>query len=691
MSSVRVAIDVGGTFTDVVMSDPATGRLSVSKLPSDPKSGGHGLVTVIERLAREFGANVTDIESVVIGTTVVTNALLEGALARTGLVTTKGFRDVLEIARMTRPSPYDLHRRRPAPLVPRALRLEAEERVDWTGQVLRSLDEVGVVEIAGRLRNAGVEAVAVCLLFSFVNPGHERRIGEILGREIGVPVSLSSDVLPVFREYERTNTTVVNAATLQVIGRFIESLRPLRAGGVERVYIMGSEGGCLTLQEAGRYPVRCIMSGPAGGVIGGLHLAVRHAFESALTLDVGGTSTDVALVNGGVLPFTDERAVGGYAIALPSVEVETVGAGGGSIAYIDPTGLLRVGPMSAGADPGPICYKRGGTRPTVTDAHVALGHIGTRAMLGGEFDVDREAAVGGIEQHLGAPLRLGWIRAAQGILEVATANIVRAVRAISVERGYDPRGLTLIAFGGAGPLHALDVARSLEIPRVLVPRYPGVWSACGILAADIRYSAYRTWFRALDEVDAAEVHSALEALAAPLVERVAADGLDPSRLHVQTAMDLRYRGQSHTLTIRVGDLVARGIGDVTDRFHLEHERRFGHSAPADVVEVVNLRVTVVYPRTTSPQPPSVERRTAPAEPVQHRPVWHKGGEPIDCPVYQRELLCPNQAIRGPAVIEQYDSTIVLAPGDRMEVMEDGIDALVDVQPSRARGKLVCGL
>lgn len=684
MSALCAAVDVGGTFIDVIVADRNSNSVAIAKLPSDKGIQGHDLVAIFERLSQQCGSNVEHIDSVVIGTTVVTNALLEGSLPRTALLTTRGFRDVLEIARMERASSYDLLRRRPAPLVPRHLRFEVPERVAENGEVIHELEEGSVVATLRRLRDAGVESVAVCLLFSFANARHERRIGEIVSQELKVPVSLSSDVLPVFREYERTSTTVINAATLSIIDRFIKGLQPLIARGVHRIYIMGSEGGCLTLQEARRYPVRCIMSGPAGGVIGGLELAVRHGFDSALTLDVGGTSTDVALVRNGVIPYTDQRTVAGYSVALPSVEVETIGAGGGSIAHIDPTGLLRVGPVSAGADPGPICYRRGGTRPTVTDAHVALGRLGARTMLGGTFVVDRDAAVRGIEEHLAGPLGLEWVRAAQGILEVVTANIIRAVRAISVERGHDPRQLTLVAFGGAGPLHALDVARSLEIPRVLIPRWPGVWSAYGILSSDIRYSAYRTWFRNLSDIAPSELEHVLERLEAGLVERVTADDLDAATLRTERSVDLRYRGQSHTLTIPVRELNGHGSRTLAAAFHTEHERRYGHSAPEDILEIVNLRVTAIYPHAPSRESGVSPRQTAPANPVDNRSVWLSGSAPVRCPIYYRDDLPSGQMLEGPAVIEQYDSTVVLSPTDKMEVMGRGLDLLVHVGHFQSR-------
>ena len=685
MGRLHAAVDVGGTFTDVVMVDTETRMVAIAKLPSEKSAQGKHLVGAVEQLAKRFGADAKQIDTVVIGTTVVTNALLEGALARTGLITTEGFRDVLEIARMERPASYNLHRRRPAPLVPRYLRLEVKERVDADGKVIRALAEDSVVEKAETLRAAGVQSVAVCLLFSFANANHEQRVGEILARELAIPVALSSDVLPVFREYERTSTTVINAATIPVINRFIDELNPLLTRGARRVYVMGSEGGCLTLPEARRYPARCIMSGPAGGVIGGLQLAGSHGFDNALTLDVGGTSTDVALVQHGILPYTETRAVAGYSVALPSVEVETVGAGGGSIAYVDTTGLLKVGPMSAGADPGPICYQRGGIRPTVTDAQVALGRLGERTMLGGEFKINREAAVSGIQAHLGQPLGIGWVRAAQGTLEVVTANIVRAVRAISVERGHDPRKLTLVAFGGAGPLHAVDVARLLEIPRVLIPRFPGVWSAYGILSSEIRYSAYRTWFKQFNDLVQSDLHRVFEHLAGGLVDRAVTDGLDPAILRTDRAMDLRYRGQSHTLTVPITELSDEGARRVVDDFHGEHERRYGHAAPGAPLEIVNLRVTLIYPRFSAEEPGLSVHWSAPdhagSSSLQYRQTWFSGPEPMSCPIYQRAGLAPRQVLEGPAIVEQYDSTVVLLPGDRMEVMGDGLDLLIQVNTS----------
>ncbi|MDQ0392805.1 hydantoinase/oxoprolinase family protein [Labrys monachus] len=672
---LRAAVDVGGTFIDVVLADQHSGRARIAKVLHRSGNQGEDIGEALARLAASFEAGLGDVDSLVIGTTVVTNALLEGALARTALVTTEGFRDVIEIARMTRPASYDLHRRRPPPIVPPERRFAVRERLAHDGEVLVPLDEHGVARIASTLRGLGVEAIAVCLLYSFVDPSHERRVAAAV-QDLGAFVSVSSEVLPVFREYERTVATVINAATAPVMGRFLDGLASLSDRGLARTYIMGSGGGCLTLPEARRFPIKCAMSGPAGGVVGAARFAAEHGIDGLITLDVGGTSSDVAMLSGGQVPFTEERAIAGYPIAVPSVEVETVGAGGGSIAFIDATGLLKVGPRSAGASPGPACYGRGGTEPTVTDAHVALNRLGSDGMLAGSFALDRGAAVAAIERVVAGPLGLGWARAAQGILAVTTANMVRAVRAMSVGRGYDPRTMTLLAFGGAGPLHALDVARALDIPRVIVPPGAGVWSAYGILSVDIQYATQRTWLRILEGGIADALHETVEAMAAELEERAVGDGLGRSTLARHCMLDLRVKGQSHHLAIPLLSAGPEGISAAVAGFHAEHRRRYGHAFPDLPLELVNIRLSVSSPR------PGLEAtiegsRTAIAS--HQRPVWFASSpEPLLCPVHMRESLPPGAVVAGPAVVELYDTTIVLDPGDRLETRAGSQALFIDV-------------
>ena len=665
MTGLLAAVDVGGTFIDVVVSNPASGETRIAKVLHRKGDQGNDILAALDALAVEMGARAADIEAAVVGTTVVTNALLEGALAKTALLTTEGFRDVLEIARMTRPSSYDLHARRAPVVAPRHLRLEVPERLDFQGRVLKPLNEAALDRCIERLREARVEAVAVSLLFSFVNPEHERRIGEKLAA-LGVPVSLSSEVLPVFREYERTTATVLNAATMPVMGQFLTGLETLKDNGPARTFVMGSAGGCLTFAEARRFPVKCAMSGPAGGAVGALELSARHGLGEALTLDIGGTSSDIALLRGGAIPVTDERTIGGYPVAVASAEIETIGAGGGSIAYLDRTGSLKVGPQSAGSTPGPACYGRGGDQPTVTDAHVALNRLGVRSMLGGDFVLDRDAAVAAIERHIAAPLGLSWQRAAQGILQIATANIVRAIRAMSVERGHDPRHMTLIAFGGAGPLHAVDVARALDIPRVLIPYYSGVFSAHGILSVDIAYDAQRTWLRSLSAIDAAELAALTGEMREALLARAAADGFMPAELVIAWSADLRYQGQSHALTVDLPTADSEGLAASRTAFLAEHRRRYGHASETLPVELLNLRLKISRPRPTAGEAATASTRTA--EPAGRRQVWLSAEACVECPVYRRTELPENWRAIGPLVIEQFDTLTLIGAGDRVEVL-----------------------
>ena len=673
---LRGAVDVGGTFVDVVVSDQVSGEVRIAKLLHRPGRQGADIGSALETLAADLGAGVSDMDSLVIGTTVVTNALLQGALAPTALVTTEGFTDVIEIARMTRPAVYDLLKRRATPLVPFDWQLGVSERLTFEGEVLTPLSEEEIERVAAELDRLHAEAVAVCLLYSFVDDRHERKLADRLDR-LGRPVSLSSEVLPVFREYERTVATVVNAATTPVMGRFLDGLTDLLDRGLSRIFIMGSGGGCLTLPEARRFPIKCAMSGPAGGVVGAARFAAANDIDTLITLDVGGTSSDVAMLSGSLVPFTKDRVIGGYPIAVPSVEVETVGAGGGSVAFIDATGLLKVGPRSAGADPGPVSYGRGGSEPTVTDAHVALNRLGAKGMLSGAFELDRQAAVEAIE-GLARRLGLDWTRVARGILEVTTANMVRAVRSMSVERGYDPRSMTLLAFGGAGPLHALDVARALQIPRVIIPPCAGVWSAYGILSVDIQYTTQRTWLRLFDAGTAGPLSATVAAMTDDLARRAADDGIDEGALVRQCTIELRVKGQSHSLAVPLHHSTAEGIAAATAEFHSEHARRYSHAFPDLAVEIVNVRVVLTAQR------PFVEAGTEEGmrgEVVADgwRDVWFgQSAEPTRCPVYRREQLSAGVVVVGPAVVEQYDTTVILDPGDRLTVAPDAQSLFIDV-------------
>ncbi|MCS0502163.1 hydantoinase/oxoprolinase family protein [Ancylobacter mangrovi] len=675
-NGLLAAVDVGGTFIDVVLADPARRTMRIDKVLHRPGQQGRDIIDALTSLAATMERPLADLAAVVVGTTVVTNALLENRLGRTALVTTDGFRDVLEIARMTRASSYDLHKRRAPVVVPRERRLEVPERLDHDGNVLRPLDEAALARVVEALREEKPDAVAVCLLYSFVSPEHEKRVAESLA-PLGVPLSLSSEVLPVFREYERATATALNAATMPIMAAFLEGLESLGADVGGRCFIMGSAGGSMTRSEARRFPIKCAMSGPAGGVVAARQLAELHELDLVLTLDVGGTSSDVAFLREGRIAITDERRIGGYPVAVASAEIETIGAGGGSIAHLDKAGLLKVGPQSAGASPGPVCYRRGGTEPTVTDAHLALNRLSPSGMLGGSFALDREAAIRAIEEKVAAPLGVSWQRAAHGILQVTTANMVRAVRTMSVERGQDPRRATLVAFGGAGPLHAIDVARALDIPQVLVPFYTGVFSAHGILSVDISYDTQRTWLHDLAAVAQEDLAAITGEMRAGLLVRAAADGLDPARLHEDWSLDLRYRGQSYALTVALPGLDLTGLAAARRAFLAEHRARYGHASDTLAVELLNLRLRVSEPSAVNM---GVEPGPAVSGgPLGARRVHFAEDDIAECPVYQRTDLAEGWIGCGPLIVEQFDSVTVLGRGDTVEVLPGSRALLVTIR------------
>jgi len=654
MAKIVVGVDTGGTFTDFVVL--WNGDLRVHKVLSTPGNPAEAILRGLEDLV--VGA---DLGALVHGSTVATNAVLERKGVRTGLITTAGFRDVLEIGRQTRPKLYSIRVDREPPLVGRELRVEVTERLDERGEVLIPLDSDTVDAAIAALKLAGAESVAVCLLFSFADPAHERTV-VAAAREAGFHVSASSEVLPEFREYERTSTVVLNAYVAPIMDRYLGELQgSLPAGAPLR--IMQSNGGSISAATARREAARTLLSGPAAGVVGAAYMAEVSGFERSITFDMGGTSTDVALIDGEITE-TSEGNIGGYPTRLPMIDIHTVGAGGGSIAWFDTGGALRVGPRSAGADPGPAAYGRGGSEPTVTDANVALGRLIPEAFLGGGMTLQVEAAraaVGRIAQRLGSTVE----EAALGMVRIANANMEAAIRVISVERGHDPRRFTLVAFGGAGPLHACELASALRIPRVLVPSTPGVLSALGMLAADILKDYVRTVMVASDAAS-----DAVEPVFAELEARGRAElhteGVAPERTVIERYLDLRYVGQSYELVVPYdGDLSAAVAG-----FHGAHERRFGYNDPTERVQVVNVRLKA---RGLADRP-EIERAplepSAQATPSEIRTVvfaGEGGAEPHQTPIFDRATLTPGAMIVGPAIITQYDTTTVLPPGWRATV------------------------
>ncbi len=664
-----VGIDVGGTFTDLTAVDEATGRAVVTKVPSRPRNEAAAVLAGLQAL----GIASADVRRLVHGTTVGTNAVLERRGARVALLTTAGFRDLIEIGRTKRniPALFIPTFVRPKPVVERKDRFEVIERLGPDGAVLVPLDRASIERALDAAVAAPAEAVAVCLLHAYLNPAHERAVADaVKGRAPALPVSCSADVVAEYREFERFSTTVLNAYLQPLMEGYLTSLeeRLLATGYVHGVLTVASSGGMMTTDTARRLPIKTIFSGPAGGVSQACFVGDAAGVRDFITYDMGGTSTDVCLVRDLQPLTTADAMVGAFPVKVSQIDMHTVGAGGGSIAWLDVDGSLAVGPRSAGAVPGPAAYGLGGTEPTVTDANVVLGRIGTARRLGGSIVIDAaraRTAVAALAARLERPLGIEAL--AEGIVTIAVARMTSAIREISIQRGHDPRDFTLIAFGGAGPMHALAMAEEIGIPRVLVPRHPGNFSALGLLAADIKHDDVRTRVGLLRErlatLSAAFVE--METAARQQLER---EGFAPEQQRLLRSLDLRYRGQAFELTLALGETPTDGalspVAEIEARFHRQHRETYGHSNPAAAIELVNARLTA-YGLVPKPAP---ERHAAAgaaleAARIERRPVWFQG-RAHDCPVWDRERVPEDAVTVGPAIVEEFGATTVVPPGWR---------------------------
>jgi N-methylhydantoinase A len=660
---MRIAIDTGGTFTDCAFV--RDGRLEILKVPSTPERPARAIAEALTKIeAQNEGARPAQWE-LFCGTTVGTNALLERRGGRVALVTTRGFEDVIEIGRQARPRLYDFFVELPKPLVPSERRFGLRERVSSEGRVLLRPSRAGLEQLLRRIRRSRPDAVAVCQLFSFLRPEHERAVARRL-RAAGFAVSVSHEILPEFREFERTSTTVVNAYLIPVMSRYLAEIerlasgapRAARPGAKARVRVMQSSGGILSALAAAREPVRTILSGPAGGVLGAQYVAERAGFPRVISFDMGGTSTDVALLDGD-LATTKESQAAGFPVAVPMLDIHTVGAGGGSLARFDRGGALRVGPESAGADPGPVCYGRG-EQPTVTDAHLVLGHLGAGGLLGGEFPLDAARAWRFLERARSPMPTVEDF--AQGILDVARATMERAIRVISVERGYDPRDYALVAFGGAGGLHACGLAAALGIPQVIVPKFPGALSALGILRADAVKEFSQTVLLSLFSLDQgrAALRRAFALLERRGVRDVRAEGFSRAAVRVTRLLEMRYAGQGYELAVPF-------VGNFLAAFHRAHERRYGYADPARPIEVVNVRARftglTAKPELPSSRPGSAACRHALAS------TWRAFlvGRYRATAVYDRSRLRAGNRFAGPAIVAEYSATTLVPPGWRARI------------------------
>ena len=673
----RLAADIGGTFTDLVLLDEV-GNLHVHKTPSTPDDFKVGVLTGVEGIIGNGGADgsqggdgpLADTDYFVHGATVVLNALIQRKLPVTALVTTEGFRDVLEIMRTNNPYMYDMQYVKPKALIPRRLRFEVTERTRHTGEVLVPLDEESVRAVAERLKASGAETAAVCLLHAYANPEHEQRVRDILLEAIpALVVCLSSEVAAELREFERSSTTSINAATVPIITSYLDRLSSdLEGMGLKRdLCVMQSNGGVITANVARHLPVRTVMSGPSGGVVGGTHLANQIGLDNVLTVDMGGTSTDIGVISNGRAMTVDVSEVDRWPIMAPMIEILAIGAGGGSIGWMDAGGGLRVGPQSAGALPGPVCYNRGGTEPTVSDACVVLGRLDPDYFLGGEMDLNVDGAHQVVETKVADALHMNKFEAAAGILTVVTANMAKAMRQILVARGLDPRDFTLMAFGGAGGMVAGDLLRVSEVKRAVVPNNPGALCAIGMLVTDFRHDASATMVRSLDKADATEVMALYKELEKKAVGQLLSEGVVADDVDVERYIDVRYIGQEYYLRIPVSEAGLDVIKLGAD-FNDEHERNYGYATREFPCELVNLRVTALgrVERPTFPEYPKRKKADGPLEPSMRRAVYFDGGF-VDTGIYKIDTLRAGDTIDGPAVIEDPRSTVVIQTGQHARV------------------------
>jgi N-methylhydantoinase A len=682
--SWRVGVDSGGTFTDICLFDDSSGRVDVWKVPSTPDDPSRGIAQGVEEGIAQVGARAGDVSYFGHGTTVGTNALIQHRGVRTGLITTDGFRDLLEIGRQKRPDLYDIQADKPEVLVTRDMRLEVPERVRHDGTVETPLDEEAVREAVRKLKGAGIEAVAVAFLYSFVHAGHEKTVRRILEEEMPeVFVCASHEVAPEFREFERLSTAVVNAYLGPVMEGYIRRLgERLDALGLAATpHLTQSNGGVISFEAAARLPVRTILSGPSTGVVAAQAIGRVAGFPNLITFDMGGTSTDVALLAEGQCRLASEAIVHGYPIKAPMLDIHTVGAGGGSIAYVDSGGLLKVGPRSAGADPGPVAYDRGNTEPTVTDANVVLQTLNPTHLLGGRMAIRQDLAKAAIARTADQ-LGLDVMATAQGILSVVTANMAKAIRVISVQRGHDARDYTLVAFGGAGPLHAARLARELEMKQILVPRAPGILCAIGLLLTDLRADFATTKLLTLEAAAVAPMREAFAELGARAVHWFDEEGVGAPARKITRTVDMRYAGQNYEIAVPLpdGPITAATLDALAEGFAAAHKRLYGFAADGETVQLVTFRLEAAgLVAKASFEPRREGSADASSAIVGSREVWlPEAGGWVRCPIYDRARLDAGNRITGPAIVEQMDATTVVLPGWTARV-EPYLNLILDMQ------------
>ncbi len=677
---MRIGIDVGGTFTDIVLIDDLSGQIHYTKVLTTHGDLARGVIGGIDKILEMAGESFDHVDYMVHGTTIGTNALIERKGARTGLLTSEGMRDVLEIGRIERPAAglYDIFVDTPLPLVPRYLRLDVKERVGADGEVVVPLDEDSARKAVGVLKGQAVESIAVSFLFSFRNPSHEERVREICQEVFPeAAVSISSEIAPEFREFERTSTTVINAYLAPVVERYLDNLEGQlldRYGDVD-LRVMQASGGCMTTDMAKHRAVNIVNSGPAGGALAAAYIGRLTGDEQVISVDMGGTSFDVGVIDHGEPRVAPESQFEGFPVKIPILDVEAIGAGGGSLAWVDQGGALNVGPESAGSAPGPACYGLGGERPTVTDANLVLGRLNPDYFLGGEMKLHVDLAEKAILKHVAEPLGVSLEEAASGIIRVVNANMERAISVNSTEKGFDVREFALLPFGGAGPLHAVELARDLDMKRVVVPPYAGTLSAVGLLVANTRYDYASTLARSEEKLEPAELLRTFQDLESRGRAQLRAQKVPDDQIEIVWTADLRYEGQSYEIStpvVRKDSMSRADIREIVDRFHDLHYRIYAYGSVDEKVEFINLRVAAIgkVPEVSLSHDGAGGAAAETARKGQ-RPVYYPGEGYVDTAIYDRALLRAGHVVHGPALIEEIASTTVLTPGLSGSVDEYG--------------------
>lgn len=660
MKSIRIGVDVGGTNTDICAVDEKTGELMVYKLPSSLHDQSAAVVEGVQVIQREYGFSGAEVTRFMHGTTVATNAILEGRGARTGLITTRGFRDLLEIGRQKRPDLYDMQRDKVRTLVTRDNRIEVAERMDYKGQVLQKVDPEEIRRAARTMREAGIEAVAVMLLNAYMNPENEKVVRDIIAEELpNAFLTTSSDLSRQFREYERLCGTVLNSFVGPEVRKYMNNLKKTLASiGILNAYINHSNGGLMSIDESVLYPIKTALSGPAAGVVGAQYITALAGEGDLITVDVGGTSTDISLVVGGKFEASDEKTISGYPVRIPSIDISTIGAGGGSIGWIDSGGILKVGPQSAGANPGPACYKLGGQEATITDARVVLGHLNNETLLDGRLPIDAELSRQAV-QRLADKIHMDLYETARGIIAVSNANIIREIKNVTVAKGYNPSEFCLVPFGGSGPLHAAELIEEMNIRKALVPAAPGLLAAYGLLTENLRRDFVQTWVMNLDKGSYAILTEQIRLLEEEARDWFAQEKIDPALRSMEYFLDMRYQGQNHEIRVPIDPEVLRDEASIREAFIKAYERLYSFSSD-DMVQIVNFGLSaigdIIYPVVTE-DPYDGEDCTKAV--CGKRTVYVGEGRFEDFTLYRRERLRNGNVVRGPAIVEQMDSTTII--------------------------------